>query len=44
MYYIQVNDTILPTPYRWYQDAMAQIDHIKEMYGPCCITIISKDD
>ena len=43
MYYIQVNDTILPTPYRWYQDAFAQIDYVREMYGPCCISIISKD-
>ena len=44
MYYIQVNDTILPTPYRFYRDALADVDRIKEMYGPCCITIISRED
>lgn len=43
MYYIQVDDTILPTPYRWYKDALAMIPQIKESYGPCCTTIIYKD-
>jgi len=42
MYYIQVNDTVLPTPYRWYRDALAAVEEVKRMYGPCCITIITR--
>ncbi|MBR3676092.1 MAG: hypothetical protein IKN71_03045 [Alphaproteobacteria bacterium] len=40
MYYIKVNDTILPTPYRWFNDALADIPRIKEIYGPCCADIV----
>lgn len=44
MWYIKVNGTLLPTPYRFYKDAFADVDRIKELYGPCCVDIVSAYD
>lgn len=44
MWYLEVNGVIIPRPYRWIEDAKKEWDRLKEEMGPCCISIIWKDE
>lgn len=37
MWYIELNGTLLPTPYQYYDDCMAEIRHMQETMVAICV-------
>lgn len=43
MWYVVVNDKVIPTPYQYYSDALDEAIRLKETMCAVCTSVINED-